>query len=342
MASRRSDFLTNDGGLLAVLKVALPLILSSSCHAVNMFMDRLMLTRYSQPSAAAALTSGLTSFTLQCFFVGAVGYAGTFVAQYSGANQFRRVGTAVWQGIFLALAGAVFMALCCLWVPYLFGALGHEPAVEEQENIYFRYLALGAAVFLLQQALSCFWSGRGKTTMVLLVSIWVTLLNLPLNYMFIYGKWGAPEMGTAGAALGTILAALGGLIIYAVGFFGLPSARRHYGTCSDIVDWEMFKRMLKYSSPNGAQLLLDLAAFNVFILVLSLYGVKVQEASSIVFGINNLSFCPIMGIGMTASILVGQAVGAKDIPHAKKSVRNARTLMLIYMSLMMILRLMLA
>ncbi|MBE6380284.1 MAG: hypothetical protein E7047_05090, partial [Lentisphaerae bacterium] len=61
------------------------------------------------------------------------------------------------------------------------------------------------------------------------------------------------------------------------------------------------------------------------------------EASSIVFGINNLSFCPIMGIGMTASILVGQCVGANNIPHAKKSVRSARTIMLIYMTLMMLL-----
>ena len=99
----------------------------------------------------------------------------------------------------------------------------------------------------------------------------------------------------------------------------------------------MFKRMIKYSSPNGIMLMSDLAAFNIFIIILSLYGVAVQEASSIVFGINNLTFCPVMGIGMTASILVGQAVGAKDIPHAKKSVRSARTIMLIYMSVMMIL-----
>ena len=149
----KSDMLTNDGGILNVLRVALPLILSSSCHAVNMFMDRLMLTRYSQPSAAAALTSGLTSFTLQCFFVGAVGYAGTFVAQYCGARQFKRVGTAVWQGIFIALAGALFMASCCLWGPNLFAALGHTEEVTRQENIYFCYLALGSVVFLLQQAL---------------------------------------------------------------------------------------------------------------------------------------------------------------------------------------------
>lgn len=333
----KSDFLTNDGSILNVLRVALPLILSSSCHAVNMFMDRLMLTRYSQSSAAAALTSGLTSFTLQCFFVGAVGYAGTFVAQYSGANQNKRVGTAVWQGIFLALAGAVFMASCCLWIPYLFAALNHEPAVEKQENIYFTWLALGSGVFLLQQALSCFWSGRGKTMMVLLVSILVTMLNLPLNYIFIYGKLGCPEMGTAGAALGTVLAALAGLVIYAAGFFGLKSSRKHFSTCSNIFDWDMFKRMIRYSTPNGVQLMSDLAAFNVFVLLLSLYGVQVQEASSIVFGINNLSFCPIMGIGMTASILVGQSIGANDIPHAKKSVRSARTIMFVYMTIMMIL-----
>ena len=101
MNREKSEFLNNTGSLLDVLRIALPLILSSSCHAVNMFMDRLMLTRYSQASAAAALTGGLTSFTLQCFFVGAVGYAGTFVAQYYGANQRNRVGTAVWQGIFI-------------------------------------------------------------------------------------------------------------------------------------------------------------------------------------------------------------------------------------------------
>ena len=99
----------------------------------------------------------------------------------------------------------------------------------------------------------------------------------------------------------------------------------------------MFKRMIKYSSPAGFLLVSDLTAFNVFIIILSLYGVAIQEASSIVFGINNLSFCPIMGIGMTASILVGQCIGANDIPHAKKSVRSSRTLMLIYMSAMMIL-----
>lgn len=337
MKIRQSEFLSHDGSILDVLKVALPLILSTSCHAVNMFFDRLMLTRYSQPAAAAAMTSGLTSFTIQCFFVGAVGYCGTFVAQYSGANKPDRVGTAVWQGIFMALLGGIFMATTCIWAPYLFQSFGHTPAVTEQEIIYYRFLAIGAVVFLLQQALSCFWSGRGKTTTVLIVSICVTLLNLPLNYMFIYGKWGVPEWGTAGAAVATVLAALGGVIFYACGFFLLKSSRRHFKTLSNIFDWAMFKRLLRFGSPNGIQLFVDLAAFNVFVILVSMYGVHEQEACSIVFGINNLAFCPIMGIGMTTSILVGQCIGAQDIHHAKKSVRSARNLMIIYMLAMSVL-----
>lgn len=337
MKIKQNEFLTHDGSIWDVLKVALPLILSSSCQAVNMFFDRLMLTRYSQPAAAAAMTSGLTCFTIQCFFVGAVGYCGTFVAQYSGANKPHRVGTAVWQGIFMALLGGAFMASTCIWSPYMFQAFGHLPAVTEQEILYFRYLALGSVVFLLLQALSCFWSGRGKTTVVLCVSIFVTLLNLPLNYMMIYGKWGCPEMGSVGAAVATVCAALGGLIFYLFGFFILKSSRRHFKTLSHIVDWKMFKGLLRYGSPNGIQLFVDLAAFNVFVILISMYGVHEQEACSIVFGINNVAFCPIMGIGMTASILVGQCIGAQDIPHAKKSVRSARNLMLVYMSLMIVL-----
>ena len=154
MKIKQNEFLTHDGSIWDVLKVALPLILSSSCQAVNMFFDRLMLTRYSQPAAAAAMTSGLTCFTIQCFFVGAVGYCGTFVAQYSGANKPHRVGTAVWQGIFMALLGGAFMASTCIWSPYMFQAFGHLPAVTEQEILYFRYLALGSVVFLLLPCLN--------------------------------------------------------------------------------------------------------------------------------------------------------------------------------------------
>ena len=328
--------LQRSGSFREVLTVALPLILSSSCHAMNMFVDRLMLTRFSPEASAASFTGGLTNFTLSCIFFGTVGYTGTFVAQYAGANKIHRIGITVRQGIFLALAGGILLATGIFWAPWLFNLFKHDPGVTEQEIIYFQVLSGGAFVFLLTAALTSFWSGRGKTLTVLVISAVITFFNIPLNYIFIYGALGAPRWGAGGAALGTVLAEIIGVSICFI-LFLRKKARKRYHTLSCRVDWKLLKRMLAYGLPNGAQLALDLVAFNIFSILLGCYGVTVHEASSITFGINNIAFCPIMGIGQTAAILVGQSIGANDIPLAKKSVRNAYLLVLIYSVAMMIL-----
>jgi MATE family multidrug resistance protein len=103
------------------------------------------------------------------------------------------------------------------------------------------------------------------------------------------------------------------------------------------LDWDLIKRMLRFGLPNGVHLALDLIAFNTFGLLLGCYGVAVHEASGITFGINNIAFCPIIGVGMAASILVGQAVGAEEIPLAKKALRSCLLLAVGYTLLMVLL-----
>ena len=105
-----------NGGILEVLKIALPLIMASAGNALNLFTDRVMLTRYSEEAMSAAFPAGLTAFSLSCVFIGTAGYAGAFVAQYVGAENPRRVGVSVWQGIFMALAGGALMAAGALFV----------------------------------------------------------------------------------------------------------------------------------------------------------------------------------------------------------------------------------
>ena len=145
-----------------------------------------------------------------------------------------------------------------------------------------------------------------------------------------------PELGASGAALGTVLAeSIGVALCFAL--FLRKRARERYYTLSCRFDWPLLKRMLVYGLPNGAQLALDLIAFNVFSILLGCYGVTVHEASSITFGINNIAFCPIMGMGQTAAILVGQSIGANDIQLAKRSVRNTYFLVLIYSVVMIVL-----
>ena len=329
MGFRRRPAGPVSGSILEVFRIALPLILSNSCHAVNMFVDRLMLARHSQEAVAAAFTGGLTNFTIACVFVGTIGYTGTFVAQYEGAGHRERIGSAVWSGVWLALLGALLLGSGIFWAEPLFKIFKHEPEVASQEVIYFTVLCKGAGLFLLNNALSCFWTGRGKTSVVLIVSAIITLFNLPLNYIMIFGKFGCSELGAAGAAWGTVLAAGVGTVIYFIAFVS-SSAEKHFRTRRPVFDFPLLRRMIRFGLPAGLHLALDLFAFNTFSLLLGSYGVAVHEASSITFGINNIAFCPMMGIAMTAGILVGQAIGAENVPLARKSVRNCIVIAEIY------------
>ena len=334
MKLAKNEFLSHKGGMWEVLKIALPLVLAASSHAVNLLADRLMLSHYSDEAVAASMAAGLTSFTLSCFFLGVIGYTGTFVAQYYGAGAKDRVGTAVWQGIFLSVLGGLFLASGWLWGGWLFSLFGHTSSVVSQEVNYFRLLSLGGILLLLNSAFCAFWGGRGKTGMIMTVNLITTALNVPFNYALIFGHWGCPELGIEGAAWGTNLSALFACLFLAAFFFIPSSSRRHFGTCSKIFDWDLFKRLIRYGLPNGIQFALDLASFNIFIIVLGRYGMVIQAGASIAFGLNSLAFTPMIGVGQTVSILVGQSIGARDIDHAKRSVRSARNLVLLYMAFM--------
>lgn len=324
------------GSFREVLAVAFPLILASSCHAVNMFVDRLMLTRYSPAAGAASFTGGITGFTVACLFVGTISYTGTFVAQYFGAGQHRRIGLVVWQGVFLALIGAVVLAGIIPFADKLFGVFGHDPQVTGLEITYFRIITGGVFLVLSGVALSCFWAGRGRTEVVLAISVAAMLCNLPFNYLLIYGVGKIPPLGVTGAAMGTLAAELVADGLY-LALFLHRGNRTRFGTTNWRWKGTLVRRMLKFGIPNGVQLGLDLLAFNMFSLLLGSYGVAVHEAAGITFGINNIAFCPVMGVGQTVAILTGQAIGARDIPRARKSIGSAFILVTAYSLLMIVL-----
>ena len=166
--------------------------------------------------------------------------------------------------------------------------------------------------------------------MVMAVNMLVVLCNIPLNYILIYGRKinlisgvtvDIPELGIVGAGWGTVTAGMIGCLVCLIAFFRAEN-RKNYGTFGKIVDCDLFKRMLRFGSPNGMQMFLDLTAFNVFVVVLGKISPEVLAASGVAFSVNALAFTPMIGMGQSVSILTGQAVGAKDIPTAEKAVRT--------------------
>lgn len=320
----------NNGGMGHVLRLAYPLILASSGHAFRLFADRVMLSRYAPETIAASLPAGLTCFCFMSFFIGTAGYVNTFVAQYTGAGRAERAGSAVWQGLYIALAGGVVVAAAGLFAKPIFAWMGHPPAVQIEQVRYFRILSSFSFAGIALASLNSFWSGRGLTRVVMVVELTSACVNILLNYAWIFGRLGFPEMGIFGAGLGTVVSNMVGLAL-AFYLFLLPENRGAFRTWPKrTLDVKLLRRLLRFGLPNGLQFMLSLVAFNLFVVFVGRLGSAQLESANIAFGLNALAFLPIIGLGMSASILVGQSIGARDTATAKRAVRNTTLLALLY------------
>lgn len=321
-------------GYRRVLSVSLPLVFSMASVTVMHFTDRLFLANYSVEAIAAAGPAGMTSFMFMSFFMGVAGYVNTFVAQYTGAEQHGQVGAALWQGIYFTLGSSIILAMLYPLTPQIFQTVGHEPNVQSLEVTYFRILTLGAGFNLMSWTLSTFYSGRGLTNIIMVVSMMGALFNVPLDYALINGYWGLPEMGIAGAAVATVAASALMTLIYALIIF-TPANDRLFGVRRRRgFDAGLFTRLMRFGLPNGVQFWISMASYTFFFLLIGRLGREQLAASNIAFALEHLGFLPMVGFHQGTIVLSGQAIGAGKPEGASQAAVSALHIALLYMGSM--------
>ncbi len=308
-----------EGGYKEILILAIPLILSTGSMTIQHFVDRMFLTWYSPEAIAASTPAGLVSFTFMSLFMGTATYVSTFVAQYSGAKHYTRIGPAVWQGIYFSFfAGLVVLPLYPL-APKIFAAAGHAPRVQRLEVQYFQILIFSGFAVAASSAMAGFFSGRGKTKIIMWVMFTSTAVNIVLDYLLIFGNAGFPKMGIRGAALATVVSQYTRAIIYLY-LMVKPEHRHKYWTLKGWkLERELFTRLLRFGFPNGLHYFLNLIGFTLLIMLVGRLGTTPLAATNITFNINHLAFMPMMGFGMAVSILVGRRLGACQPELAQRS-----------------------
>ena len=305
------------GGGKELLAVAGPLVVSSLSWTVMTFVDRMMLNHWSGAAMSAAFVAGVVWWVFLCLPLGVCTYASTFVAQYVGSGRPERVGPSVWQGCWIAAAvtPALLAVAPLSWAA--FRAAGHSPEAVELEGRYLAILCLGSPAMLLSGALSNFWSGRGKTVLVMVVDALFAAVNLLLDWWWIFGLTVSvagrevelfPAGGVAGAAWATVASLWLRTFVYAALMLRRPH-RAAFNTHAWRPDRPLLRRMLYFGGPSGVQMLLDVMGFTAFVLLVARLGPVENEATSMTFSISHLAFMPVVGLGMAVSILVGQHLG---------------------------------
>lgn len=319
------------GGYREVIILAWPLFLSMGSTTILQFIDRMFLAWFSPEAIAAAGPSGMLAFAFQSFFIGMVGYASVFVAQYTGAQQPRKAVAVVWQALYLSIIAALLLLLMLPLGAQVFQLAGHAAAIQQLERSFFTVLMLGSFTGIGSSALSAYFIGRGQTRVILFVNVIGMVINIIAAYLLVFGNFGCPRLGIVGAALSTVLAQIVGLVIFFVIF--LRESREAHGGDAWHFEFTMMKRLLRFGTANGVQFSLDMIGWTIFLLLVGRLGVAALAASNIAFMVNTFAYFPCIGFGMATSTLVGQNMGRKNPGQANYAVWSAIHISLLFTAL---------
>src|SRR5512136_2029070 len=297
---------------------------------VMQFTDRVFLANYSVGAIAAALPAGIASFTLVSFFMGVANYTNVFVAQYTGAMAFNRVGASLWQGIYFSLGAAILLAMMVFLSDRIFGLIGHSPHIRSLEVGYFNVLTLGAGLVVLNSAIACFYTGRGLTWTVMIVNVIGAVVNIPLDYCMINGIGPFPELGIIGAGIATATSTA----VLVILIFRKPNRERFSTWKARALDKELFGRMMRYGLPSGVQFFLEIFGFTFFIQMVGRLGDLELAASNIVLSIESLSFLPMVGFHIGNATLMGQAIGRRRPEEGAYATTSAVHITMVYMMIL--------
>ena len=320
--------------MIELVKIALPMVVSQGTFAVMIFTDRYFMSQIDAIHMAAAMGGGVAAFFSFCFFTGLFSYANALTAQYLGAGEHSKCPKVVTQGIVMTIMCSPLLVVIAYFVSGIFEGLGHDPKQLELERTYYLILMMGVVVTLAKTCISSYFAGIGRTNTVMICDVSGMVCNVPLCYVMVFGKLGFPALGIIGAGVSTIIASTFAFLLFA--FFYLRKEHRDtfYVMDSFRLDWPILRRFLRLGFPSGLELFLNMAAFNLFLLMFQSYGVVQGASAAIVFNWDLLSYVPMIGLNIGVISLIGRFVGANNMARTDEVMAAGFMIGIIYSSIL--------
>jgi multidrug resistance protein, MATE family len=295
-------------------KIAFPLSVAISANLVMDLIDIGMVGRLGHKAVAAV---GLAAFsnTLILALVGGIAAAVQgIVARRRGEGSTEPLCKPLNGGILLALAIGVPLAVVCYWLtPLFFSMISSDPEVTRLGTPFLRlrYLAIPASGMLY--AFKGFWAGVERTRTYMLLILFMDLVNIAVNYVLIFGHFGAPAMGVAGAAVGTLTAIAAGLIAN----FAIASYRlRGQGFLTAKPERSLLARIYKLAMPANMQEFFFSLGYIVLFWIVGKVGTAELAAMNVQVRVGIMMLIVAAALGQTSATLVSRTVGEGDIPGA--------------------------
>ncbi len=320
----------------ANLRLALPVILAQLGQIMVQFADNVMVGRYGgeDPLPLAAVSFG--SSVAFMFFITGIGVAmgltpiiGELFAQGNrrASSKFLHNGV-----LFYTLLGVVLMVAQIAFEPLLYH-FGQPVAVVDLSLPYYRMLAYSLPFVMLFGSFKQFLEGVGNTSIVMVIVIVSNLLNVFLNWLFIYGygALGVTEYGVVGAGIATLLSRMVTpfmLIIFLLHHRIYKVYLR--GFCLSNISIRSIKRLVQIGLPISIQMFLESSAFVGTGIMMGWFDEIAISANQIVTTMANCAFMIVMSIGAATTILASHCYGGRDMNSLSLAVKASYHLGLVW------------
>lgn len=297
----------------ATLALGLPLIGSHLAQMMLHVVDTVMMGWYGVTDLAAMVIATSMFFVVFIFGSGFANAVMPMVARSVGAGDEAAVRRAARMGLWLSIGYGVLTYPVFWYSEPLLLALGQEPEVAALGQVYLRIGGLGMIPALVIMAIKGYLAALRRTQVVLWVTVAAIPANALINYALIFGNWGAPEMGIAGAAIASVfvqVVSMAMLLAYA----GLLPELRHFHLFQRFwrPDWAAMGEVFRLGWPIGVTLLAESGLFAATAVMMGWIGTMELAAHGITLEITALAFMVHLGLSNAATIRAGHAHGAGD------------------------------
>ncbi len=301
------------------LSLAAPVMLGLLGHTLVAMVDNIMVGQLGTAQLAAVSLGNSFMFIAMSLGIGFSTAITPLVAEADSEGNFKAGKSSFKHGLFLCTGLGISLFLLVLFAKPLMYAMEQPIEVVELAMPYLTLVAASLVPLIIFQAFKQFSDGLSMTRYPMYATVAANGINVLLNYIFIFGKFGAPELGIVGAAIGTLVSRMV-MVIYL--WFMLA---RHQKSRPFVVNIKIFTlsksmlmKLVNLGFPSALQMFFEVAVFTAAIWLSGILGKNPQAANQIALNLSSMTFMIAMGFGVVAMIRVGNQKGLRQFTELRR------------------------
>ncbi len=305
--------------------LALPVIIGQLGHIMVSVADTMMVGRIGVIPLAGATFAGTFFHVFMLFGIG-VSYAITPLVAADPSNRSKLL-VYLQNGFLLNGVLAILMCFSVLILAPFLHLFGQEPEVAIAAKPYLVIISFSLLPMMIFQAFRQFSEGQSNTFSPMIVSIVANMINIGLNYLFIYGKFGFPVMGLNGAGYATLISRF---IMVLLMMFLIRDLWKGFKWKFDV---GVVRKLLHIGISSGLQYVFEIGAFSMAAIMVGWISAEALAAHQIALNMVAVTYMAASGLGAAAAIRIGNQMGKKDLSNLKRAGVSSFVLVVIFMAL---------